>query len=120
EAGAEQFVVVSAVGADPDSRVFYNRVKGAMEVAVKHLPFRALWIVRPALLLGEREEFRLGERIAELVIRPLSFLLLGRLRRYRPVHARDVAASMLRLAEEEGTGGVVESERIPEIAAGRG
>lgn len=118
EAGVEQFLVVSAVGSDPDSRVFYNRVKGEMEAAVKHFPFRALWILRPALLLGEREEFRLGERIAELVIRPLSFLLVGRFRRYRPVHARDVAGAMLRLAAEEGTGGVVESERIPAIAAG--
>ncbi len=116
EAGAEQFLVVSSVGADSDARVLYNRVKGEMEVAVKHFPFRALWIVRPALLLGDREEFRLGERIAELVIRPFSPLLVGRLRRYRPVQALDVAAAMLHLAEAEGTGGVVESERIPELA----
>jgi len=120
EAGAEQFLVVSAVGADAGSRVFYNRVKGEMEAAVKRLPFRALWILRPALLLGEREEFRLGERIAAYALRPLAPLFVGRWRRYRPVHARDVAAAMLRLAGEEGTGGVVESERIPEIAAGRG
>ena len=63
EAGAEQFLVVSAVGADPDSRVFYNRVKGEMEAGVKRLPFRAVWILRPSLLLGEREEFRLGEKV---------------------------------------------------------
>lgn len=120
EAGAEQFLVVSAVGADPDSRVFYNRVKGEMETAVKRFPFRALWILRPALLLGEREEFRLGERIAEIALRPLSSLLVGGLRRYRPVHAREVAAAMLRLAAEEGTGDVVESDRIPALAAGGG
>jgi len=116
DAGAEQFLVVSAVGADPSSRVFYNRVKGEMEAAVKRLPFRALWILRPALLLGDRQEFRLGERIAELVTRPLALFFFGRFRRYRPVHARDVAAAMVRLAAEEGTGGVVESEQIPPIA----
>jgi uncharacterized protein YbjT (DUF2867 family) len=118
DAGAEQFLVVSAVGADPSSRVFYNRVKGEMEAAVKRLPFRALWIVRPSLLLGDRKEFRLGERIAELVSRPLAIFFFGRYRRYRPVHARDVAAAMVRLALEEGTGGVVESESVPAVARG--
>jgi uncharacterized protein YbjT (DUF2867 family) len=120
DAGAEQFLVVSSVGADPDSRVFYNRVKGEMEAAVKRFPFRAVWIVRPSLLLGDRAEFRLGERFAQMVSRPLAWLLVGSLRRYRPVRARDVAGALLALAEEQGTGGLVESERIPEIAAGRG
>lgn len=117
DAGAEQFLVVSAVGADPDSRVFYNRVKGEMEAAVKRLPFRAVWILRPSLLLGERAELRLGERFAQLIGGPLAWLLVGPLRRYRPVRARDVAGALLALAEEQSTGGLVENERIPEIAA---
>lgn len=119
EAGADQFLVVSAVGAESGSRVFYNRVKGEMEATVKRFPFRALWILRPSLLLGKREEMRVAERIGEYVSRPLSFVLRGPLRRYRPVHARDVASAMLRLAGDEGTGGLIESEDIPEVAAGR-
>ncbi|HEX6923959.1 MAG TPA: oxidoreductase [Longimicrobiaceae bacterium] len=115
--GAEQFLMVSAVGADPQSRIFYNRVKGEAEAAVKRLPFRAVWVLRPSLLLGEREEFRVGERLAAAVARPLAPLMIGRLRRYRPITARDVAVAMLRLAHQGGTGGVVESEEIAELAA---
>lgn len=117
EEGAEQFLLVSALGADPSSRVFYNRVKGETETAVKHLPFRALWIVRPSLLRGDRAELRIGERLADLASRPLDFLFVGRLRRYRPVEARSVAAALVNLAAEEGTGGVVESEEIGALAA---
>lgn len=116
EAHADQFLVVSALGADPDSRIFYNRMKGEMEVAVRRQPFQAVWVVRPALLLGDREEVRLGERLAESLVRPLSPLLVGRLRRYRPVQARDVAAALIALAAQEGTGGVVESEEIETLA----
>jgi uncharacterized protein YbjT (DUF2867 family) len=115
EGGAQQLLVVSALGADPTSRIFYNRVKGEMEAAVKRLPYRAVWILRPSLLLGERTEKR-GERIAAALARPLTPLMAGPLRRYRPVEARDVARAMLRLAKSEGTGGVVESEEIASLA----
>ena len=64
ERGARHFLLVSALGADARSRVFYNRVKGELENAVLALPYRAHTIVRPSLLLGEREETRLGERSA--------------------------------------------------------
>lgn len=114
--GAEQFLLVSALGADPSSLVFYNRVKGETEVAVKQLPFRALWIVRPSLLRGERPELRLGEKLADWASRPFGFLLIGPLRRYRPVEARAVAAAMVSLALEEGTGGVIESEEIADLS----
>lgn len=115
--GAEQFLMVSALGADPDSRIFYNRVKGQAEVAVKRLPLRAIWILRPSLLLGERPEMRIGERLASAVAIPLSPLMLGSLRRYRPIAARDVARAMLHLAHQQGTGGVIESDEIAALAA---
>lgn len=118
EQQAEQFLLVSALGADPSSRVFYNRVKGEAETAVKHCPFRALWILRPSLLRGDRAEVRMGEKLADLASRPLSFMFVGPLRRYRPVEARDVATALVKLAAAEGTGGVIESEEIPAIAAG--
>ena len=113
--GADQFLLVSAVGADPQSRIFYNRVKGEVEGAVKRLPFRAVWLLRPSLLLGERSELRVGEKVAAAVALPLAPLLVGRLRRYRPVAGRDVAAAMVRLALEGDTGGVVESDEITAV-----
>lgn len=116
EEGAEQFLVISSLGADPDSRILYNRVKGEMEAAVKRLPFRAVWILRPSLLLGERVRTRTGERLAILLSRPLAPLMMGPLRRYRPIPATDVAQAMLTLARSNGTGGVVESDEISSIA----
>lgn len=115
--GAEQFLMVSALGADPESRIFYNRVKGEAEVAVKRLPLRAIWILRPSLLLGDRAELRIGERIASAVAIPLSPLMVGSLRRYRPISAHDVARAMVRLAHQQGTGGVIESDEIAALAA---
>ena len=58
------FLVISALGADPSSSIFYNRVKGEMEQALLQLPLPKLSIFRPSLLSGKRKEFRFGERIA--------------------------------------------------------
>ena len=103
-AGATQFLLVSAIGADPESRVFYSRVKGETEAAIRQLPYQAIQIFRPSLLLGERPEFRLGERIAMLGAPVLPALLFGRLRRYRPIQAATVARAMLTIAHEAPRG----------------
>lgn len=103
-AGATQFLLVSAIGADPESRVFYSRVKGETEAAIRKLPFQAIQIFRPSLLLGERAEFRLGERIAMLGAPVMPALLFGRLRRYRPIQAATVARAMLAIAHEAPRG----------------
>lgn len=116
---ADQYLLVSALGADQQSRLFYNRVKGDAEAAIKRLPFRAVWILRPSLLLGERAETRFGERVASAVTAPLAPLMLGPLRRYRPIAARDVAAAMVNLAVGQGTGGIVESEEVMAVARSR-
>lgn len=102
--GAIQFLLVSAVGADPTSRVFYSRVKGETEAAVRQLPYRAVQIFRPSLLLGQRAEFRLGERIAMRVAPLMSVALVGRLRRYRPIAAAAVARAMVAIAKERPSG----------------
>jgi uncharacterized protein YbjT (DUF2867 family) len=67
--GARHFLVVTALGADPKSRVFYNRVKGEIEQALTDMRFPALTIVRPSLLVGDRREARLGEKLAEPLMR---------------------------------------------------
>lgn len=103
-AGATQFLVVSAIGADPESRVFYSRVKGETEAAIRKLPYQAIQIFRPSLLLGERPEFRLGERIATLGAPVMPALLFGRLRRYRPIQAATVARAMVTIAHEAPRG----------------
>lgn len=116
EQGAKQLLLVSSLGADPRSSIFYNRVKGELEMAVSKLALDAVNIFRPSLLLGERTEFRAGERIAELPMRYVSFLMVGPLAKYRPVQARAVAAAMLKVAKEEHAGvNVFESDQIRQM-----
>jgi uncharacterized protein YbjT (DUF2867 family) len=105
--GAEQFVVISAMGADKDSKVFYNRVKGELEKALEELGYSCLRIIRPSLLLGQRQEFRLGEKIGVLLTPVLKPLMMGSLKKYRPVQAESVARFMVKVAHEKPvTGGV--------------
>ena len=115
---AGQFLLVSALGADRHSRVFYNRVKGEVEDAVRKLPFDSVHIFRPSLLLGERRESRPGERLAIRAGRALGFMFVGPLGRYRPIEARAVAAAMVRTAKDAARGiQVYESDRIRGLAA---
>jgi len=101
---AAQFMVVSSLGADAEARVYYSRVKGEMEEAVRQTPFRAVHIFRPSLLLGERAQPRLGEQLGAVLLRALRPLLRGPLQKYRPVTGAAVAAAMLRAAEDDGGG----------------
>jgi len=101
---ASQFLVVSAMGANPESFFFYNKVKGEMEDAVKKLPFTAVHIFRPSLLLGERKEKRFGEKAGEVILSVLDFLIVGPLKKYRAVAAADVAKAMIEMANDNGGG----------------
>jgi uncharacterized protein YbjT (DUF2867 family) len=104
--GAEQFLVISSMGADPNSKVFYNRVKGEMEQAIQQLEYPYIRIIRPSLLLGPREEFRLGEKIGVMLTPVLKPFLKGSLKKYRPVQAESVALFMVKVAHEEPMSGV--------------
>ena len=100
----EALPIHRGMGADPESRIYYNRVKGETEAAIRQTAFRVIHIFRPSLLLGERSEKRPGERIGAALLRALSPLLLGPLRKYRAVPAAAVARAMLRAAEDDGGG----------------
>ncbi len=104
EAGAKRFVLVSSIGADPKSGNFYLRVKGETEQAVALLPFEAVHIMRPSLLLGERRESRTGERLAQKIMPMLNHVLLGPLRQYRAIPAETVARAMVHVAGLPVTG----------------
>jgi uncharacterized protein YbjT (DUF2867 family) len=94
--GARRLAVVSALGADPTSRVFYNRIKGEMESAVTHLDYAAVTIARPALLLGDRAALGQPGRTAEALALRLVGPLMGWVPRgVRPIAARDVAAALI-------------------------
>jgi len=118
ERGASQFILVSALGANPHSSVFYNRVKGETERDVAALPFRAVHILRPSLLVGERSEHRPLEHVSIWIFTALAPLLVGPARRYRPIPAELVARAMLAVARlgESGTH-VYQSDRIAALGA---
>ncbi len=110
--GATHFLLVSAVGANARSRFFYSRVKGELEEAVLALSYRSTTIVRPSLLLGKRDDFRLGEEVAKR----LGFLAPAR---YKPVGAKVVAGALVRAAEENLPGTrIIESDQIGAQAHG--
>lgn len=96
--GAKRLLVVSSVGADPKSSVFYTRLKGELEQALSQLSFEAGHLFRPSFLLGNRAESRPAEALMLGVLPLLSPLLIGPLRPYRAIKAETVAKAMVRAA----------------------
>ena len=96
--GARQFLMVTAVGADARSRVFYSRAKGEAEGAVVKVGIECVSIFRPSLILGPREESRMKERIAKSVTTALSFAMVGSLSKFRPIEATMIARAMINAA----------------------
>lgn len=118
EGGARDALLVSSVGADARSAVFYSRTKGEAEEALRALPFRSLRILRPSVLVGERSESRPGERMGIAVGKLLTPLLVGPARRYRPIEGLTVARAMARVATkpEEGVR-ILESDEIQALGS---
>jgi uncharacterized protein YbjT (DUF2867 family) len=104
ETGVEQYLLVSSVGADKNSKNFYLRLKGEVEEAVQKFPISSISIFRPSMLLGNRKEFRLGERIGQPITKLLSPLLSGKWEKYKPIEASDVAAGMIGAAKKNERG----------------
>lgn len=93
--GCEKFVLVSAVGANSKSSNFYLHLKGEIEEAVQASGIREVYILRPSLLLGNRKEFRLSEKLASWLMPLFAFIIPAK---YRPVKAREVAQAMINAA----------------------
>lgn len=104
ERGTTQMLLVSSIGADPRARSFYLRTKGQLEQNVLGLAFDGTVICRPSILVGERAESRVAERVAAAVMGVASPIMVGRLRKYRPVEASEVASRMVREAQAGMTG----------------
>ncbi|HRG24480.1 MAG TPA: NAD(P)H-binding protein [Chitinophagaceae bacterium] len=98
--GCEKFVLVSAVGADSNSRNFYLKLKGETEEAVQASGIESVYILRPSLLIGNRKEFRAGEKLATWLMPLFAFLLPAR---YRPVKASEVAKAMVNAVKDTDT-----------------
>lgn len=108
--GANTYVLNSALGADPESRIFYNRTKGELERDLQKVGFESLTFVRPGLIGGQRDEFRPGERLAAAILKVIGPLLP---RRWRINPAENIARALLNAAIDHKTGvHTVESAKL--------
>ena len=109
------FIFVSALYANPKSSGKYVRFKGLVEEELKRLNFLKLVLMRPSFLMGDRKEKRIGEKIGIFVFKLLSPLLLGPLKKMRPIHSKIVAKAMVRAANENLEKNIFESNEIVEL-----
>ena len=109
------FIFVSALYANPKSSGNYVRFKGMVEEELKRLNFPKLALMRPSFLMGDRKEKRVGEKIGIFVFKLLSPLLLGPLKKMRPIHSETVAKAMVRAANENSEKNIFESNEIAEL-----
>lgn len=99
--GCKVFVLVSAVGANSKSKNFYLKLKGEVEDQIGKLGIESVHIMRPSMLVGDRDEFRIGEKIGTPLMKAFSFLLPSK---YKPIEAGDVAKAMVAVAKKNEEG----------------
>lgn len=108
--GCEKFILVSSVGANSKSNNFYLKLKGEVEDEIKKTELKSVYIMRPSMLVGDRKEFRIGEKFFTPLMKIFSFLLPSK---YKPIHAKDVAKAMIAAAKKS-------EEAQPDDPVGRG
>jgi len=115
--GIQTFIVISAIGADADSSIFYNRTKGEMQEAVLGESIPKTHILQPSLIVANRKEGRIMEKVAEGFMWLLNPLLFGNAAKYKSIKALTIAKAMIKLANNGYKTVVVTSDKIREIAA---
>lgn len=112
----KQFLIISSLGADVNSGNFYLKTKGEMEEFLKNSSFESVSVVQPSLLLGDRTEFRMAEKVGVFFMKVFSFLFLGKLKKYKPIESTVVAKALLKIAQRNNKGyKIYESDAIQEI-----
>jgi uncharacterized protein YbjT (DUF2867 family) len=112
-AGVTRFAVVSSLGANAGSANFYLRTKGEMEQDLRNIDFKALFILQPSILMGDRKEVRTAEKAAISLMKMLNPLMVGGLSKYKGVQADTVAACMVRnVNSEKGSVSIITSDNI--------
>ena len=104
ENGCNTIAVISAMGANPESSIFYNNVKGQMEEALKNINFNSLSILRPSIISGPRKEKRFGEKMGLIFMTIFNPLLFGSLKHYKSIKAKDIAKALVQCVINQKTG----------------
>ncbi|MDG2433261.1 NAD(P)H-binding protein [Flavobacterium sp.] len=116
--GVKQFLLISSLGADENSSNFYLKTKGEIQSFLKNSDFESVSIVQPSLLLGDRKEFRFGEQIGAVLMKTFSFLLLGSLKKYKPIQGNTVAKALFALAQKNKKGfAIYESDALQQLGS---
>ena len=114
--GVKQFLMISSLGANKDSSNFYLKTKGKIEDFLNQSNFESVSIVQPSLLLGDRKEFRLGEKIGAFFMQTFSFVFIGNLKKYKPIESETVAKALFRIAQKNKKGfSIYESDEVQQI-----
>ena len=108
------YSIVTSMGADRKSKIFYNRVKGEVENKIKKMSIPKINIFRPSLILGNRDESRPGEKLAQIIFKVINPLFFGPLKKYKAIQAKKIAMGMVYYLEEDMGGGahIIESDMI--------
>lgn len=113
--GISTFAVISALGADPESSMFYNKTKGEMEQDVLKQKIPNTYIFQPSLIAGDREEKRGWENLAKQVMKVVNPALVGPLKKYRSIHPKTIAKAMVEVANKEYQKNIIPSDEIKQI-----
>jgi hypothetical protein len=115
--GVEQFHIVTALGADPNSSIAYPKLKGETEEDVKKSGIKSIYIYQPSMITGDRKENRPLEKIITVIMRVIDPLLIGSLKKYRSIPAKTIAMAMFKqsLTNNEGIF-AYPSDKIKQIA----
>ena len=116
ENGIPMLMVISALGANPESRIFYNRIKGEMEAEVLRSGVPHIQLLQPSLIGGSRQETRKGEQIAQKFMGFLQPLLKGPMKKYRMIDPADIADAMIFLADDPQKDPRIPSDKIIDLA----
>ena len=103
-AGFHTFLLVSSVGANPDTTQFYLQLKGIIEKDIVAQNYRSTHIFRPSMILGRREEKRLGESVLQGTMKAASHLLFGSLQKFKAIQADDIAKAMIAATRQQQPG----------------
>lgn len=115
--GCESMCLVSSIGANASSKNFYLKLKGDVEIAAQQVGFKSLHIFRPSFLLGNRKEFRLLERVIQFFYPIINLFLVGKLKDYRSIEAKDIASAMINVSISAQTGTYMyQTQLIKELA----
>lgn len=115
QTGIDTFIVMSSMGANAKSSIFYNRTKGEMEDAVLEHNIKNTYILRPSIIGGNRNESRIGEKIGTVLMKILNPLFVGSLRKYRIIDAEIIAKAMIELANNKIDKQIILSDQIQEL-----